>query len=95
MSTNNIVYEIVKMLKLEDYVSTKGDNFIVKIPNDLNNPNPTQSTEVTLTPDKMVKLYSVITQEKQYESEGRVIKYGDADFDLNKWASLLIKHLNE
>ena len=65
----------------------------INVPEDLNDPSKGSSLTVDITMEEALKLMSLFQQEKKYQSGDKVIKEGDSDFDINKWAKLAINEV--
>lgn len=78
------------------YVSIASNgNIQLTIPQDINDLTKGELTTVEITQAEAPQLLSLVTSEKSYSiSDGtttKVLKEGDAEFDMNKWIKLAIR----
>lgn len=70
-------------------------NIKLSVPVDFNDLSKGTNGEIELSIAEVTKLFSIIQQPKEYESDGKHFKEGDSDFDMNKWSQLVLNEIKK
>lgn len=70
-------------------------NIQLDVPVDFNDLSKGTENTIELSFAEAMKLFNIIQQPKEYESDGKHLKEGDSDFDINKWTKLVLNEIKK